>query len=154
MPRYKKNIVTTEPWPALKEGRLYKARIKTAAPDTDKAAGALRATLENLDPTQLGRIHELELPLPLRPGNRACAFLAACGIDATAMGTTVDLDRLAGVIVGMRFRGLDANGAEEFDFGPVPVAASAAARGSSAERPAEKTSATGRDLDGRPGDSQ
>jgi hypothetical protein len=123
MPPRKKNIVTTEPWPALREGRLYEVRIKGAAPD--KAASVLRVTLENLDPTQQGRTHEVQLPLPLRPGNRVCAFLTACGIDAKAVGTAVDLDRLADAIVGMRFRGFGAGGAEEFDFEQItnrPVA--------------------------------
>jgi len=129
-------------------------KTKSRQDRSSGAADVLQVTIENLDPIQLRRIHELELPLPLRPGNRACAFLAACGIDATAVGTTVDLDRLAGVIVGMRFRGLDANGAEGFDFEPVPTVAPAAARGPSGERLAEKTSATGRDLDGRREDSQ
>lgn len=114
MPPRKKNIVTTEPWPALREGRLYEARIKSAAPD--KAISVLMVTLENLDPTQQGRSHEAQLPLPLRPGNRACAFLTACGIDATAVGTAVDLDRLADAVIGMRFHGLGTDGTEEFNF--------------------------------------
>jgi hypothetical protein len=67
----------------------------------------------------LGRIHEVKLPLPIRPGNRACAFLAACGIDATAVGTVVDLDRIVNVMVGMRVRPVPANGSEEFDFEPI-----------------------------------
>ncbi|MEN6335155.1 MAG: hypothetical protein ABFE01_12920 [Phycisphaerales bacterium] len=92
-------------------------RIKSVTPD--KAAGFLRVTVENLDPDQLGRIHEVKLPLPLRPGNRACAFLAACGIDATAVGTTVDLDRLTGAVVGMKYHGPGTAGAEEFDFEPI-----------------------------------
>ena len=118
MPPRKKNIVTTESWPAMKEGRVYGARIKSAAPD--KAAGFLHVTVENLDSSQLGRIHELMLPLPLRPGNRACAFLAACGVNATAVGTAVDLDRIVNIVVGMRFRGLGANNAEAFDFESIP----------------------------------
>jgi hypothetical protein len=66
MPPRKKNIITTESWPALKQGRLYEARIKSAVPG--KATGFLQVTVENLDSSQLGRIHELKLPLPLRPG--------------------------------------------------------------------------------------
>jgi len=117
MPPRKKNIITTESWPALREGRLYEARVKSAVPD--KATGFLQVAIENLAPDQLGRIHKLKLPLPVRPGNRACAFLAACGIDAMAVGTTVNLDSIANVVVGMRLRGLGANNAEEFDFEPV-----------------------------------
>jgi hypothetical protein len=140
MPPHKKNIVTTKPWPALRKGRLYEVQIKSAAPD--KAASVLRVTLENLDPTQQGRTHEVHLPLPLRPGNRACAFLTACGIDATAVGTTVDLDRLPGGTVGMRFRGLDADGAEEFDFKQAAPASPAGAKSLSDEKSPEKTHTT------------
>jgi hypothetical protein len=151
MPRRQKNIVTTEAWPTLREGRLYRARIRSAAPD--KAASALRVTLENLEPTQVGRIHELKLPLPLRPGNRVCAFLTACGIDATTVGTTVDLDPLDGVIVGMRFRGLDANGAEEFEFEKV-AAPPATAKDAAAQSPPEKAHRTEFDFRGGNDDSQ
>jgi hypothetical protein len=117
MPRRKMNIVTTEPWPAIRKGSAYQVRIKSVT--LNKAAGFLQVTVENLHPEQLGRTHEAKLPLPLRPGNRTCAFLAACGIDATAVGTTVDLDRIAGIVVGMRLRGFGADDAQEFDFEPV-----------------------------------
>jgi hypothetical protein len=120
MPRRKTNIITVEPWPELRPGQLYEARIRNAVPD--KAAGFLQVTAENLDPSQSGRIHETSVPLPVRPGNRACAFVGACGIDATVVGTSVDLDLIINAVIGMRFRGLDANGAEAFDFERVPTA--------------------------------
>jgi hypothetical protein len=118
MPR-KKNIVTTEPWPELRRGRFYEVRIKNAAPD--KAAGFLRVTCENLDPGHLGQIHEVKLPLPVRPGNRTCAFLAACGINATAVNTAVDLDRLANVTVRMRLCLPATNASDELDFERIPA---------------------------------
>lgn len=61
--------------------------------------------IENLDPTQLGRIHEIDLPLPLRPSryHRTCSFLTACGIDVSTVGAKVCLDEIAGVTIGMRF---------------------------------------------------
>jgi hypothetical protein len=152
MPPRKKNIVTTEAWPALRKGRLYEVRIKSAAPD--KAAGFLEVTIENLDPAQLGRIHKVNLRLPIRPGNRACTFLAACGVDATAAGTTVDLDRIASVIVGMRVRTSDVNGFEEFDFERISTAPATARTDPSAEKSAEKKHTREHDLDGRRNDSQ
>ena len=120
MPRCKTNTVTVEPWPALRPGQLYQARIKSAVPN--RAAGFLQVAAENLDPSQSGRIHETSATLPVRPGNRACAFMAACGIDATVVGTSVDLDLIINAVIGMRFRGLDANGAEVFDFERAPAA--------------------------------
>ncbi len=114
MPRRKTNIVTVEPWPELRPGQLYAVRIKNAVPN--KAAGFLQVTAENLDPSQSGRIHETSMPLPIRPGNLACSFLAACGIEATAVGASIDLDQIINVVIGMRFRGLDVTGVEAFDF--------------------------------------
>jgi hypothetical protein len=79
MPARKKNTLTTEAWPAMRRSQVYEALIKNTVPD--KGAGFLQVTLENRDPSQSGRIHTTKVPLPLRPGNRACAFLAACGIE-------------------------------------------------------------------------
>jgi hypothetical protein len=131
MPPRKKHLVTTNSWPLLRAGRVYDIRIKGAMPD--RTAGVLRVTIENLDPEQLGRPHEVRLPLPVRPGNRTCAFLGACGINATAVGTVVDLDRLAGAVVGMRVRPSPVDGSEEFDFEPIsrgPAAMRAGVEGS------------------------
>jgi hypothetical protein len=118
MPRCRKNIVTTEPWPHLRRGQLYEVRIRSAA--RDKATGLLHVAIENLDPTQPGWLNEVRLPLPIRPGNRRFAFLTACGIDATAAGTTVDLDRLANVVIGIGPRTSSTNDCQEYDFGRTP----------------------------------
>ena len=114
MPR-KNNFVIVTARPELTSGRLYHGNVKGVR--LDKGANCLRLTIENLD--QLGRLHELALPLPVYPGNRTALFLMACGIDATTVGTRICLERIAGAVVGMRFRGLGPDGAEEFDFEPV-----------------------------------
>ena len=114
----KNNVITIESWPKLKPGGFYQGRVKKA--HVEKVSNSLRVTIENLDPTQLGRIHEMDLPLPARPGNRVCLFLVACGINAAAAGTTICLDQIANAVVGMRFRGTAANGSEEFDFEKIP----------------------------------
>jgi hypothetical protein len=64
-------------------------------------------------------MHELDLPLPVHPGSRAALFLVACGIDATRVGSTICLDSVINAVLAIRFRGLDANAAEEFDFEPI-----------------------------------
>jgi hypothetical protein len=120
MPR-KKHMIAVEAWPKLACGKLYQGKVKGV--HRDKASNCLRLTIENLD--QLGRLHELALPLPVYPGSRAALFFVACGIDGTTVGTKICLDQIAGAVVGMRFRGLGPDGAEEFDFelGVKPPAA-------------------------------
>jgi hypothetical protein len=127
----KTNTITVEPWPKLRAGWLYKGEIKKA--QIEKASNSLRIEVENLDPTQSGRIHEIDLPLPVRPGNRTCLFLVACGINATTAGTTVCLDQITTATVDMRFRGSDANGADNFDF--EKVSGPPAAMSTSTDRP-------------------
>ena len=117
MPRRKTNTVTVEPWPDLKPGRLYRGRVRTLA--VDKAGNRLCLIVENLNTVQQGRVHEIDLPLPVRPGNHTAAFLAACGLDANEIGTTIDLDRLVGGVVGLRPRLPAADHAEVFDFEKV-----------------------------------
>lgn len=127
----KHNMITVEAWSKMRTGRLYKGMIKKA--HIEKASNCLHVTIENLDPAQLGRIHEMDLPLPVRPGNRTSLFLVACGIDAATAGTTICLDQVTDVIVGMRCRSPDASGSEDFDFEQIPDApanAEALAKGS------------------------
>jgi hypothetical protein len=113
MPR-KSNTITVAAWPRLRKGRLYAARVKNIK--LHRASNCLLVTLENLD--QLSRLHELALPLPVYPGNKAALFFVACGID-TSVGTAICLDQVLNVVVGMRFRGLGPSDSEEFDFEPV-----------------------------------
>jgi hypothetical protein len=110
----KNNVLTVEGWPDPKLGKLYKGRVvRSEAKGKPKC---LHVTIENLDSSQLGRIHDLSLPLPIRPGNRTCSFLTACGIDASTVGTKVCLDDIAGVIIGMRFGTVAQDGSQQIDF--------------------------------------
>ena len=113
----KNNLITVEAWPKLRPGRVYKGRVKDAS--IEKKSNVLHVVIENLNPRQFGRIHEIDLPLPVRPGNHTCSFLLACGIEATAVGATVCLDQIANTMVAMRFRGPGADGTDEFDFEKV-----------------------------------
>jgi hypothetical protein len=113
MPR-KSNTITVAAWPRLRKGRLYASRVKNIK--LQRASNCLHVIVENLD--QLGRLHELALPLPVYPGNKAALFFVACGID-TSVGTAICLDQVLNVVVGMRFRGLGPSDSEEFDFEPV-----------------------------------
>jgi hypothetical protein len=134
MPRRKTNTVTVEPWPDLKPGRLYKGRVRAIA--IDKAGNQLDLTVENLDPLQQGRLHEIDLPLPVRPGNPTAAFLTACGIDANETGTTIDLDQIVGCVVGLRSRPPAAGQVEAFEF--EKVAAPPTADGPEPPAPTER----------------
>jgi len=134
MPRRKADTITVIDWPKLRKGRRYPAKVKRVK--LQRASSCLHVTLENLDPVQQGRIHAVALPLPLRPGNQTCAFVLACGIDATKVGATIDLDQLVNRVVGFRPHGQDA---KQFEFEQIsnPAAAETAA-------PATETPETGR----------
>ena len=116
MSRRKANTITVQPWPKLRKGRLYKGKVKSV--QLKKKSHCLFVAIVNLD--HADRIHEIELPLPLRPHSRTSAFLAACGIDATTVGNTVNLDQTADCVIGLRSRGQGDNKAEQFDFERIP----------------------------------
>ena len=84
--------------------------------DVDNKAKHVQVTIENLDPTQLGRIHEKTLLSPAHPGNRLSRFLTACGMDADAIGTTIDPNDITGATVGMRFGPVAQDGSQDVDF--------------------------------------
>jgi len=108
----KNNVLMVKGWPDPRKGKLYKGAVKKAV----NKAKSLHITIENLDSSQLGRMHDVNLPLPVRPGNRTCSFFAACGIDTRAVGTKVCLDDIAGVTIGMRFGMIAQDGSQEVDF--------------------------------------
>ena len=110
----KNNTLTIVGWSDPKEGKLYKGKVEKV--DVDRKSKCLRVTIENLNPSQLGRIHELSLPLPVRPGNRTYSFLTACGIDASTVGTKVCLDDITGAAIGMRFGAVAQDGSQQVDF--------------------------------------
>lgn len=120
MPR-KNNVLTVQAWPKLTVGKLHRGRVKAVRVDKTHASHCLHVIIENLDDAdqQRGRCHELDLTLPIRPGNRSCLFFLACGIEASAVGTNIRIDQTIDAVVGMRFRGLGADGSETFDFEPV-----------------------------------
>ena len=110
----KNNTLTIEGWSDPKKDKLYKGKVEKV--DVDRKSKCLRVTIENLNPSQLGRIHEVSLPLPVRPGNRTCSFLTACGIDARTIGTKVCLDDITGAAIGMRFGAVAQDESQQVDF--------------------------------------
>jgi len=96
----KKNTLTVEDWPRPKAGKRYKGLVKQIK--VDKKTKSLRVTIENLDPTQSGRIHDIVLLFPVRPGSRTSRFLGAAGIEANTVGKQVIIDNIVGTVVGMR----------------------------------------------------
>ena len=110
----KNNTLIVEGWSDPKKGKLYKGRVTKI--DVNRKSKCLNVTIENLDPNQLGRIHDVSLPLPVRPGNRTCSFLIACGIDASTAGTKICLDDIAGATIGMRFGSVAQDGSQQVDF--------------------------------------
>jgi hypothetical protein len=110
----KNNVLIVEAWPDPKLGKLYKGRIRTS--DVKGKPKCLHVTIENLDPSQFGRIHNMSLPLPVRPGSKTSSFLAACGIDVSTVGTKVCLDDITGATIGMRFGFVAQDGSQQINF--------------------------------------
>lgn len=110
----KKNILTVKGWRNPRKGKLYKGIIKKVVNETQ----FIHVIIENLEPTQLGRIHEIDLPLPIRPSkyHRTCSFLMACGIDANIDGIEIDLNHIIDTTIGMRFRTVGQDGIQKIDF--------------------------------------
>ena len=114
MPSRKKNVIIVKGWPNLKKGKLYKGVIREAKNKKQYA----HVVIENLDPTQLSRIHEIDLPSQALPSryHRTCAFLMACGIDANNEGMEIDLNHIIGTTIGMRFGTVGQDGSQQIDF--------------------------------------
>ena len=110
----KNNVLTVINWLDTKEGKLYKGIVKKAVNKTKY----IHVSIENLHPTQMGRVHEMHLPLPIRPSkyHKTCSFLLACGIDATIDGVEICLDDIAGTSIGMKFGKVLSDGSQEVDF--------------------------------------
>ncbi len=116
-PRRRSNTITVENWPDLRF-RFYPGKILSAG--RVKGSRCIRVRIENHDPSQRDRVHEIDMPSP-RPGNRTSNFLKACGVEALEVGTRIDLDQLVGLVVEFRPR-LRADGEpERFDFKAIPV---------------------------------
>ena len=108
------DILTIEGWSKLKKGRIYKDKVKRI--DINRKSKSFHVTIENLDPTQLGRVHEINLPLPIRTGSKACSFISACGIDADTVGMKICLDDVNDAIIGMRFNTDEQGLSQQVDF--------------------------------------
>ena len=117
MPTRKKNVIIVKGWKNLKKGKLYKGVIREAISKKQYA----HVVIENLDPTQLSRIHEIDLPSQALPSryHRTCAFLMACGIDANNEGMEIDLNHIIGTTIGMRFGIVGQDGTQEIKFEKV-----------------------------------
>ena len=110
----KNSILIVKGWPKLKKGKLYKGIVREANKNTSN----IHVLIENLDSTQLGRTHEMGLPLPIRPSkyHKTCSFLIACGIDASNDGANVDINDVIGVTIGMRFGKVMQDGSKQIEF--------------------------------------
>ena len=110
----KNNVLIVKGWPNPKKGKLYKGIIRKA----DNDARHINVVIENLDPSQLGRTHEIDLPLPIRPSkyHKTCSFLLACGIDAGSDGASVEINDVIGVTIGLRFGDVMEDGSQQMEF--------------------------------------
>mgnify|MGYP001503073382 CR=1 FL=1 len=94
MPRKTNNIITIQDSPSVKTNDPYESLVKSIK--IDKKKNALKIECMNLEACQYGRLHTIILPLPACPGNPACLFLEACGIDSCEVDKQINLDTLIG----------------------------------------------------------
>jgi hypothetical protein len=120
MPRKNKgHVLTICAWPKMIDGKCCRGSVKTIHIDKTRTPHRLHVVIENIDPDQHGRMHALDFPLPLHPGDRTARFLLACGIHVGPVGTTISIDGAINTVLLMRFRGAGAGGLDEFDFEPI-----------------------------------
>ena len=112
--RKKIRMTTVEPYPDLIVDYVYPGIVKEYT--LHEASNRLRVTVENGDSHQEGRRHQIGLRLPIHPLDRTCRFFLACGIEASEIGTQIQIDLILGRRIGLRYRGQGADGTEEFDF--------------------------------------
>lgn len=117
-PSKTKNMITIIDWRKIKERKLYKGMIKTAVANNKH----LRVVIENLDNSQLGRLHDISLPLPVRPGSRTSRFLTSTGQDADTVGNRIVVGCIVGAVVGMRFYSSDGSD-KDIEFERIEPAA-------------------------------
>jgi hypothetical protein len=101
----KKRILIIGNPPTPVAGKLYEGIIRSI--EIDKKSSSLRVAIENLDPTQAGRIHIVRLPVALFPGSKTARFFTAAGQDGGTVGKQICLDDIVGAVVGMRFSSPD-----------------------------------------------
>jgi hypothetical protein len=109
----KRRIIFVGKPPALISGQTYEGVIRSI--EVDEESHYYDIAIENLDPTQSGRIHDVRLPTMLFPGSKMARFLAAAGQEANTIKKRIDLDDVVGTVVGMRFPSPDGSG-EQIEF--------------------------------------
>jgi hypothetical protein len=141
MPRKSNNTIQVAAWPPLREGHAYLAKVRSTK--LQKASDRLHVTFENLDPAQLGRLHEQQVSATVHPGCKTARFFEACGIEVGPVGSTLCVDHIVGAVLLLRFEGLGPHG-EEFSFERAPTPPASTAVAPSPERSEEETHESGR----------
>ena len=118
MSRRKIENIQVEAWPKLRVGQLYRGKVTKVS--MKKRPNRLIIVIENMTCPQLGRIHEIELGLPVHPGNPTSLFLSACGIDANRIGTVIHVEHIVNCIVGLKYRGQGFHESVDFSFEILP----------------------------------
>lgn len=93
--------VTVKNFEDLKPNTVYSTRV--ASVDKTSNGKAIHVTLEHTDECQAGRLHEVELPLPIRPRGPAADLFRPCGMEVVVNGKITPRD-IVGSAVGVRFK--------------------------------------------------
>ena len=101
-------------WPDFQEPTTYPVRVLSLKKSS--LPWGIRICIEHLGIPQKGRQQEIELPMPVHPGNLTHQLFMACGMG-TDIGQSVSPMKALGCTVLVRFRKI-ANGHEVSGFGP------------------------------------
>ncbi len=85
-------------WPSCRTDRWYSLRVTSISIMKDEAARRFHVTLEHLDEAQAGRVHHVDLPLPIMPLGLSSSFFRACGFGVT-VGARIAYEEAAGMTV-------------------------------------------------------
>lgn len=95
---------TVQPWPGLDPTTWYPLRVTTITKVCDPPG--MRVHLAFMDAEHAGRVHEIFLPLPIKPCGRTRDYFHACHQD-TAVGASVVPEATVGSVLQCQFAAHD-----------------------------------------------
>lgn len=98
----RKKTETVHDWPPCRADRWYSLRVTSISIEKRETSRWFHVTLEHLDDAQAGRVHHVDMPLPIMPSGLSSSFFKACGFDVT-VGTRIAYEDAAGKTVLSQF---------------------------------------------------
>lgn len=108
MPKKHVTTITIEDYLPYKKDTPYSGVVANARIQPKR--NLLTVVIRHDDSEQQGRLFETTLPLPARPDNPTCNFLKSCRIENLQPGSQIQIEKLIGVRVLMRFLSIEESG--------------------------------------------